>query len=121
MMIIYATVVKEIGPNAKDFLEEEMMVTFGEDAPAELRPYCFLIDQNALTGEMEVGDQVYLGETSYEITAIGEQAIKNLKDLGHVTLNFKGETDPAMAGTLYLEKKEPVEVSVGTQIIIKKK
>lgn len=119
-MIIYSTIVKEIGPNAKDFLEEDMMVTFSEDAPPELRPYCFLIDQNALTGEVEVGDKVFLGEVSYEITAIGEQAIKNLKDLGHMTLNFKGEVDPTMAGTLYLEKKEPVEVQVGTEIIIKK-
>jgi len=120
-MKIYSTTVREIGPNAKDFFEEDMLVTFGDNAPAELRPYCFLIDQNELSGEIEVGDELFLDDTSYGITGIGEQVVKNLVDLGHITINFKGEVDPSMAGTLYVEKKAPAEVSVGSVIMIRKK
>jgi PTS system glucitol/sorbitol-specific IIA component len=120
-MKIYSTVVKEIGPHAAEFLAEEMLVTFGDNAPSELRPYCFLIDVNEIAGTVEAGDRVVLDGTSYTVTAVGDTAVKNLVDLGHVTLNFKGETEAGMAGTLYLEKKAPVTLTVGSTFMIEKK
>lgn len=120
-MKIYSTVVKEIGPHAQEFLEEDMLVTFGDNAPSELRPYCFLIDMTELTGAVETGDRVILDGTAYTVTAVGDHAVKNLVDLGHVTLNFKGETEAGMAGTLYLEKKAPVVLTVGSTLMIEKR
>ncbi len=120
-MIKYSTIINEIGPNAKDFLEEDMMVIFGNDAPPELRPYCFLVEHNGLKENIMVGDQLVLDTTTYEIIGLGDQVNKNLNDLSHITLNFKGQVDDAMAGTLYLENKKAVELNVGSKIVIESK
>lgn len=48
-MSIYSTVVTEIGPNAKEFLAEDMMVLFGDDAPEALRAI-LLPDRTKCTG-----------------------------------------------------------------------
>lgn len=117
-MIKYTTMVNEVGPNAREFLEEDMMVTFGDNAPQELRPYCFLVEDSPLVAEIAVGDYLMLGEEAYLVTGVGDQVNKNLKDLGHITMNFKGVVDSSMAGTLYLEQKAPVEVNAGTRITI---
>ncbi|MCI3028786.1 PTS glucitol/sorbitol transporter subunit IIA [Desemzia sp. C1] len=120
-MSIYSTTVNEIGPNALDFLEENMMVLFGNEAPPELRPYCFMIDMNELNGTIKVGSYLTIENQSYEITAVGEQVEKNLKDLGHITVNFNGSSVPELAGTLYVENKEIEPVSKGTKISIVEK
>lgn len=120
-MIKYSTIINEIGPNAKDFLEEDMMVIFGNDAPPELRPYCFLVEHPGFKENISVGDQVKLDDETYEVIGVGDQVNKNLKDLSHITLNFKGQIDDAMAGTLYLENKKAVEMGVGSKIVIESK
>lgn len=118
-MIKYATKIKEIGPNAKDFLEEDMMVIFGDDAPPELRPYCFLVEHIGTKQDVEVGDELKLDDETYAIIGIGDQVNKNLQNLSHITMNFNGRVDDSMAGTLYLENKKAIEVGVGSTIIIK--
>ncbi|MBW9171875.1 PTS glucitol/sorbitol transporter subunit IIA [Clostridium estertheticum] len=119
-MMIYTTEVKEIGLNAKEFLNEEIIVLFGFNAPPDLRPYCFLIEQNKLEESIEVDDTLFINNDSYKIIAVGDQVNKNLKDLGHITINFKGDTNNLMAGSLYVEKKAISNIDVGTKIIIEK-
>ncbi|CZR02762.1 phosphotransferase system glucitol/sorbitol-specific iia component [Trichococcus palustris] len=120
-MAIYSTVITEIGPNAKEFLEEDMMVLFGDDAPEALRPYCFLIEQNVLENEIQLGYELFIDDEKYEITAVGNVVNKNLKDLGHITINFSGETVADLAGTLYVENKQVNAIKEGTTIKISEK
>jgi len=117
-MAIYSTVVREIGPNAKEFLVEDMMVLFGEDAPEALRPYCFLIEQNALEEDIQLGYELFIGDERYRVTAVGNVVNKNLRDLGHITINFSGETIAELAGSLYVENKVVNEITEGTIIKI---
>ena len=118
--MIYSTEIQEIGLNAKEFLNEEIIVLFGFNAPPDLRPYCFLIDQNNLEESIEVDDTLLINDDSYKIIAVGDQVNKNLKDLGHITINFKGDTSNVMSGSLYVEKKQISDLEVGTKIIIEK-
>ena len=118
--MIYATEVKEIGLSAKEFLNEKIMVLFGFNAPFDLRPYCFLIDQNNLEDVIEVDDILHINDDNYKIIAVGDQVNKNLKDLGHITINFKGDINNLMAGSLYVEKKAIGNIEVGTKIVIEK-
>lgn len=120
-MRIYSTQVKEIGPEASEFLDSSMMVLFGFNAPPELRPYCFLITQSQLSDSIEAGDIIIIDDVRYNITCVGNQVNKNLRDLGHITINFKGEPDSSMAGTLYTENKPINGIHVGTKITIEKK
>ena len=43
MTEIYRTQVTETGPLATAFLDEGMLITFGADAPDELREFCFIV------------------------------------------------------------------------------
>lgn len=98
----YSTHVVEVGPDAPAFLEEKMAITFSGEAPEALRSYCFLIKDAELTAPLELGMPVQIGEQGWTITAIGDLAEKNLRDLGHVTLVFDGEDEPRMPGAIHL-------------------
>ncbi|MBU3112223.1 PTS glucitol/sorbitol transporter subunit IIA [Clostridium lacusfryxellense] len=118
MDIIYKTEVTYIGKRVKDFIKSDMFIIFKENAPEDLKDYCFLHNKNELTKNIEVDDNLFLGETQYKITAVGEYVNKNLKELGHITFKFSGETEANIAGTLFLEKKEIVPPENGTIIKI---
>lgn len=103
---------------AKEFLNEKMLILFGDDAPAGLKDYCYGVDLNPIEGEIKVGDHVAFDDQIYEITAVGNLVQKNLVDLGHITMKFGGSREPELAGTLYLEDKDMPKIDVGTQIKI---
>ena len=78
----YSTTIIEVGPDASDFLAEQMAITFAGNAPEELRSYCFVIDKSELTSPLAVGQPVLIGDQEWRITAIGDVAEKNLGALG---------------------------------------
>lgn len=114
----YATKINEIGPSAEAFFGEKMLILFGENAPAELREFCLLIDINAVEDDINVGDTLQLGENTYKITAVGDAVRQNLAQLGHITLKFDGATEAELPGTLYLEDSEVTGVNAGAEIKI---
>lgn len=118
-MTLYTTTVQNIGAEAELFKEEQMIVLFGENAPAELADYCYNIQVNPVDGEIVPGQKVYFDDQGYEITAVGNVVVKNLSDLGHITIRFNGDVEAELGGTLYVESKELPEISVGIQISIK--
>lgn len=117
-MSIFSTTIKEIGPDANDFLNEGMLVLFGMDAPPELRPFCFLINLGNINDKIEMGNFLIIDDVKFKVTAVGNQVEKNLRDLGHITINFNGEKDAELAGTLYVENREIPTISVGSKISI---
>lgn len=98
----YATTIIEVGPDASDFLEESMAITFAGDAPEELRSYCFVIEAAELRGSLAAGQPVLIGNQEWTITAVGDAAERNLGNLGHVTLVFDGAAEPRLPGALHL-------------------
>jgi glucitol/sorbitol PTS system EIIA component len=119
-MTVYETIVNRIGPSVEAFLDEKMLILFGDNAPAELADYCLLINVNPVEGEIEAGDQLVLGEKGYRITAVGDAVKKNLTSLGHITLKFDGATQAELPGTLYLEESQIDKVNVEDVIKIQK-
>ncbi|AEB30102.1 hypothetical protein CAR_c14410 [Carnobacterium sp. 17-4] len=120
-MTIFETKVNRYGENAAAFKEENMVVLFGNNAPADLADFCYIIDINPINGEIEVGDILSLDDTEYSITAVGNVVKINLTNLGHITLNFNGETEAEIAGTLYVERKGIVNLEEGSVVKITKK
>lgn len=118
-MTIYSTTVSNIGSEAELFKEEQMIILFGENAPAELADYCYNIQVNPLNGQITPGQHIYFNDAAYEITAVGNVVEKNLADLGHITIRFNGETEAELAGTLYVQAKELPAIGVGTNLTIK--
>lgn len=114
----YETVINEVSPQAVEFLSEKMIVLFGADAPPELKPFCFIIDKNNIKETIVEGDTLLINEEAFDIIGVGNAVHKNLNDLAHITLNFKGEVDGDLAGTLYLEAKDIPELTKGTTLKI---
>ncbi|RXK17370.1 PTS glucitol/sorbitol transporter subunit IIA [Macrococcus sp. DPC7161] len=115
---MYQTVVKSIGKDATAFNAEKMVILFGENAPQELVDYCYIIEVNNVDTITEE-QRLYIDGESYEITKVGNSVIKNLNDLGHITLKFDGSTEAEQSGTLYLEDKALPTITVGSSIIIR--
>ena len=49
---MYKTIVKDVGSEASAFVEEGMIILFGDNAPDELIDYCYIIDINSIEGEI---------------------------------------------------------------------
>lgn len=115
---IYKTEIKSIGKLAKDFLQEKMLILFGNEAPDGLKDYCFGIDVRSVNDEIQTGQHLFIDQSRFKITAVGRLVQKNLADLGHITMRFDGSTKADLAGTLYLESKPIPDIEIGTRIAI---
>lgn len=115
---MYKTEIKGIGKDAKAFEEEKMMVLFGDNAPAELADFCYIINIEEVEDEITEESVLKLDDVAYQITSVGDAVRKNLNDLGHITLKFDGSKTAGQAGTLYLEDKNIADVEIGSTISI---
>ena len=90
MTVIYQTTITRIGQSAADALSDQMLITFREGAPADIEEFCFIHCHGELHGALKAGSQLELGDTRYAVTAVGDVAEQNLRELGHITLRFDG-------------------------------
>jgi len=117
-MIIYENRVKAMGNSVEEFKDSGMFIIFGDNAPDELKDYCYSVDVTPINGTITPGQTLKVGGESYKITAVGYEAPVTLEGLGHCTINFGGQTEAELPGTIYVEKKPMPEVRVGTAIQI---
>ncbi|MEO1769597.1 PTS glucitol/sorbitol transporter subunit IIA [Candidatus Enterococcus ferrettii] len=118
-MNIFETQVIAIGEDAEDFKQEDMLLLFGEDAPPELSDFCYKILIKPIQQSITSGMKIWFNENAYKITAVGEVAEENLRNLGHITINFNGATTCDMPGTIYVERRDLPNLKVGDTISIK--
>lgn len=114
----YTTTVLEVGAEASAFLMENMAITFGGNAPEELRPYCFLIEKAELSGSLTVGQRVLIAHQEWTVSAVGDVAEQNLAALGHVTLVFDGEAEPRMGGAIHLSGLDEAPALVQGALVV---
>ncbi|MCI6858819.1 MAG: PTS glucitol/sorbitol transporter subunit IIA [Eubacterium sp.] len=114
MKVIYENKVKALGACVEEFKEMGFFIMFGDNAPDELKDYCYSVSVNPIDGEIRPGQIFKVDDQEYKITAVGEEAPVTLKGLGHCTVNFSGATEVELPGTIYVENKEMPEVKVGT-------
>ena len=141
----YQGVIQEIGstvPQFLQFLPYDMLIFFGETAPAELRALSLIHNGTQLASGLAVGDylkfsplagtekthqhrRTAMGETRmvdtdteqphwYRLTAVGEQVNANLAELGHVVVHFDGATTANVAGAVSVEPALEALPTVGT-------
>ncbi len=103
---IYLSEVTEIGPEVAEFLESGLLILFEDGAPPELSEMSVLHKPETVREEPpEAGDILVIGEREFQITAIGEKAWKNVRDLGHAVFKFNGATEVELPGEIYLEER----------------
>lgn len=83
------------------------------------RRYCELLrctPASELTAELSPGQQMKLNDKNYRVTAVGRVATANLRQLGHITLNFDGADIAELPGTVHLYGEPPQIIQPGDQI-----
>jgi PTS system glucitol/sorbitol-specific IIA component len=118
MSVIYQTTIIEVGSSANDALLDDMMITFKQGAPADIVEFCFIHSHSEDCGELTVGSTLQLGNQDYPITAVGEVATQNLRELGHITIRFDGAPDAEFPGCIHVNGSTPKHIAVGTELKI---
>ena len=118
MNVIYENKVKALGACVKEFEDSNMFILFGDNAPEELRDYCYSVSVNPINGTITAGQTLKIDENEYRITAVGEEAPVTLAGLGHCTVNFNGASAAELPGTICVESKPMPDIQVGTVIQI---
>ncbi|MCI7352962.1 MAG: PTS glucitol/sorbitol transporter subunit IIA [[Actinobacillus] rossii] len=120
MTIIYQTEFTKVGAFARDALAENMLITFKQGAPADLEDYCFIHSHGELISDLQVGDIAEFDGVAYPVTAVGDVASFNLKELGHVTWRFDGATTAEYPGTIHVLGEIPSAVKENSVLKIKR-
>ncbi|MGT2833490.1 PTS glucitol/sorbitol transporter subunit IIA [Streptococcus halotolerans] len=119
MTTVFQTTVTTIGPEAEEMIEgANMLILFGEDAPADLAEFCFTIDNKNLAGPIQPGGVVLIDNLSYPITSVGKVVEKNLSNLGHITIAFDGSEESSLPGTLHVSAEQLPTLAKGTIVKI---
>ncbi|EKN1131972.1 PTS glucitol/sorbitol transporter subunit IIA [Salmonella enterica] len=113
MSVIYQTTITRIGQSAKEALDEQMLITFREGAPADIEEFCFIHCHGELTGALQPGARCELGQHCYPVTAVGSVAEQNLRELGHITLRFDGLREAEFPGTVHVAGPVPDDIAPG--------
>ena len=118
----YDVSVTGLGDMALAFLDPAMemrfVILFNDDAPAELAELAILHTKAELTEAPAPGDTMKIGEKTYKITAVGDEAIHTLKELGHCTLAFTADTEPYRPGCINLDGEIITEADVANGAVI---
>lgn len=66
-----------------------------------------------LSGALAPGAELQLGEQRYPVTAVGDVAEQNLRELGHITLRFDGHREAEFPGTVHVAGPVPEGIATG--------
>ncbi|MSS78121.1 PTS sorbitol transporter subunit IIA [Anaerococcus sp. WCA-380-WT-2B] len=117
MKTIYENKVKAQGDLVEEF-GSVMLIFFGDNAPDTLKDYCHLIDIKKVDGEIKVGDYFEVDGLKAKILAVGEEAQRNLENLGHLTVNLSANVEDLLPGAIVCESLDIIKVEIGSEIKI---
>ena len=65
-----------------------------------------------------MGDVVAIGDVSYIVTAVGEEANKTFSTMGHCTFKFTGKPEVELPGHIELSGEGLPEIKIGDMLEI---
>lgn len=120
MKTLYYSEIIQIGRFAEDALSDNMLITFKIGVPEDLSDYCFVHTHGELLTDMQVGDVVSFGQENYIITALGDVANQNFRELGHVTWRFDGASVAEYPGSVHLQGEVPKKIRLNSALSIQR-
>ena len=111
----YQAKVTEIGGMVQELAEDgNLLIIFNEDVQdPDLKDISIAHTVTELKEDIVAGDVLTIGDKKFNVT--GNVALKTLKDLGHCTIKFDGDTKANLPGELHVDGLVP-EVKVGDVI-----
>ena len=117
-MLIYPSEIVRIGDQANLFLDEGIVVFFGDNAPEELQDFAVVHKLNEITKEIVVGSKIILSVANLEVTAVGPVANENFKNLGHLVLKLDGAVEAALPGDVSCKYDKKPVIEIGDRLEI---
>lgn len=114
----YNVKIVEIGAMALEFLSDDMLIIFNDNAPPELADISVIHEIGELIGEVELGDRVTICDEEYIVTAVGSEVNHTLSTMGHCSLKFDGAETAQLPGTMHLKGTKNPNIVVGKYISI---
>lgn len=91
--------VVEVGELANN-KSDNLLISFGMTAPAELKEYCLIFLTHSLMKDIDISDYLIIDDQEYKITAVGNRASEQLREIGHLTIYFDGLKDINQSGAI---------------------
>ena len=117
-MLIYSSEIVRIGDQANLFLDEGIVVFFGDNAPEELQDFAVIHKLNEITDDIVTGSKIVLSDANLEVTAIGPVANENFKNLGHLVLKLDSATEAALPGDVSCKYDKKPVIEIGDRLEI---
>lgn len=111
--VLYQLRVLQVGKYVSEFLAENKLILFAAPVPADIADYSVVHQPGKLTGELMPGQTLTINQLSYRISAVGDVASLNLRQLGHITLNFNGAEQAELPGMVHLAGERPGGIAAG--------
>lgn len=114
MKTVYESTFVAIGGCAAEALDDHFLITFGEGAPGDIADYCFIHrPEHRGDAPFVAGAVISIGTQNWPVTAVGDVAEVNLRELGHITVKFDGATAAEFPGTVHVAGQTPAGIEPG--------
>ncbi|SFP81446.1 PTS glucitol/sorbitol transporter subunit IIA [Salibacterium halotolerans] len=120
MTVYFEADVTTIGPDVELMLEDNMLILFNESATDDLKEISVIHNGTTISEVIESGDEFVIDGKAYKILFVGSKVNETMNDLGHATLQFNGETESDMPGTVCLEEGISSDISEISKIQFRK-
>ncbi|HEC2550388.1 TPA: PTS glucitol/sorbitol transporter subunit IIA [Raoultella ornithinolytica] len=113
---LYSLLITAVGEYVENYLQEQKLILFSEPVPDDIVMYCAVHRGSELTAELSPGQIMKINQAIYRVTAVGSVTTANLKQLGHITLNFDGAATAELPGMVHLCGQSPHDIQRGDRI-----
>ena len=119
-MILYEAEITEVGSLAEEAYKDGYIITFIDGPFKDFMDYCLSLEViKNKADQIQCGDKILLDDNTFVIKAIGNKALENLKELGHVTIKFSGEKEVGNPGDINVSKvSNDFDIKMVKKIII---
>ncbi len=106
-----------IGEMVQALKEEKIMVLFGPKAPKELREISVIHEFDTIDKDVLLKERHFIIDGKvYDIVSVGTEAVKNLVELGHVSVYFMDPPENVLPGSIYVKPNVVPHVKIGSII-----
>ncbi len=118
---MYKSTVKEIGPLALSFGEENIIILFGPKAPQEIKEISIIHEQNGDESAFPIqeGGKLVVDDQEFTISKVGSAANDNLKEIGHISIYFTEPFEEVLPGAVFASPHHLPTFKEGSKIEFK--
>lgn len=113
----YEVMITAIGDFVFQYMKtRDSLIIFDKDVPYHYMNMVISHTKGEVKEDIVVGDTLILADCEYQVTAVGEEAMKNLREHGHVTLVFNDKDTVEQSGQIMLSGGHAPRLMVGDTI-----